>query len=95
MRVFHYNPETAQKGALIGDIPYAHATSNKSGVNPLLPVRAGQDWRAADHAAYLDGSPLRFDTPVCFCLGEFTCGTDRAWHWVALVPARIPETTEN
>lgn len=93
MRIFHFDPATGQKGALIGDVPYCHATSNKSMIAPKLPVRAGQDWRAADHAEYLDGSPIVFDHPVCFCLGEFACGIDVSWHWVALMPAAA--TLEN
>lgn len=24
--------------------------------------------------------------PVCFCTGEFTAGTDTAWHWHVLMP---------
>lgn len=95
MKVFHFDPETGQKGELIGDIPYCHQTGNASGVRPRLPARHGQEWRAADHAAYLDGSPIRFDFPVCFCLGELTRGTDRAWHWIVLIPTRTPATTEN
>ena len=89
MQVFHYDPKTAQKGELIGHVPYCHAAQNKSGVRIKLPVRAGQDWLAVDHAEYLDGSPIRFDFPVCFCLGELKCDTDQAWHWVVLMPAAV------
>lgn len=91
MKVFHYNPETAQKGELVGDIPYCHSTRGMMEGRPKLPSIPGQDWYASDHATYLDGSPIRFDFPVCFCLGRLYGGETATWHWVALMPT--PATT--
>jgi hypothetical protein len=29
---------------------------------------------------------IEFDRPVCFCLGQWTAGTDTTWQWYALLP---------
>ena len=93
MQIFHFDPLTGTKGELIGHFPYCHATSNAPGLRAKLPVSKVAEWRVATRAEYLDGSPIRFDFPVCFCLGEFRCGTDSAWHWVALLPNTEKELT--
>ena len=93
MQIFHFDPETGTKGEPIGHFPYCHATSNVQGRTAKLPVSKTAEWRVATRAEYLDGSPTRFDFPVCFCLGELTCGIGRAWHWIALLPITEKEMT--
>ncbi len=86
MQVFHYDVQSGTKGEFIGHFPYCHAVSNPDMVIISLPVRKNQDWVVGTRAQYLDCSPMIFDVPVCFCLGELTCGTDSSWNWVVLLP---------
>lgn len=88
MKVFEFDPATGRRGAQIADIPRPHALTNHNMARCVLP-RSGRDtsWSVAT-MMYHNGEP---DTqfhgrPVCFCLGQFTAGTDTTWQWYALIP---------
>ena len=40
------------------------------------------------HAGH-EKSYRREDDWVCFCMGEWTCGTDTSWQWIVLPPSNL------
>lgn len=86
MKVFHFDPSTGKRGELIEVRGMAYSTSNPQGLRAKLPKANDQDWSVATEAADHNGQPIKYQIPVCFCLGQLTCGTDTSWHWVALLP---------
>ena len=88
MEVFHFDPVTGKRGPFIENAPYALQLSGPAGATANLPHRPGEDWSVASAAADRQGQPITYPHPVCFCTGEFSAGTDTAWHWHALMPAK-------
>jgi hypothetical protein len=87
MKVFEFDPATGRKGALIGESIRPDAVSNRSGRSCALPkAKRDENWMVATTLADRRNHPITFDRPVCFCLGQFTAGTDTAWEWVAFLP---------
>ncbi len=87
MKVFHFDPVSGKRGPFIENAPYARQLSNPDGAVATLPRRPGEDWTVASAAFDRQGRPISYPQPVGFCTGEFTAGTDLAWHWHALMPA--------
>jgi hypothetical protein len=92
MKVFKYDVSRSAKGDLIEDIARPH--SNGATVHTVnLPRHntATHSWRATNDAGYNDSRPnLSYPFPVCFCMGQFRCGTeDPIWEWVILMPRKI------
>lgn len=88
MKVFEFDPATGRRGAQIADIPRPTALSNINMARCVLPKHAKDvSWSIATRM-YRDGQPMTefYDRPVCFCLGQFTAGTDTTWQWYALIP---------
>ena len=87
MKVFEYNPFTGVKGALIAEIARPDALSNRYQATCVLPnFTPDQSWIIATEATDHKNNPIKFDRPVCFCLGQWTAGEDTAWQWVVLLP---------
>lgn len=88
MKVFHFDPVTGKRGAFIENTLFAHALANPEGATATLPRSPDAFWTVATSAQDRSGKPIAYDFPVCFCTGFFTAGTDSAWHWHALLPAK-------
>lgn len=91
MKVFKYDVSRSQKGDFIEDIPRPHsqgATIQGSEVSLPKFNPKTHDWRITNSAGYNDNRPnISYPFPVCFCTGQFTCGTeDPIWEWVILLP---------
>lgn len=43
-------------------------------------------WSIATRVEDRNSREVTFDRPVCFCLGQFTAGTETTWEWVAYLP---------
>lgn len=85
MRVFKFNPATGQRGDQIDDVR-VFGTSNMEMVSCVTPKQPDADWCVATKLFDRDNNEIKFNEPVCLCLGQFTAGTDTAWHWVAYLP---------
>ena len=87
MKVFAFDPTTGRKGPQIGESIRPDALSNMHRFTCPVPRNtATTSWRIATEAADIRNRPIKFDRPVCFCLGQQTAGTDTTWVWYALVP---------
>lgn len=90
MKIFKYDVSRSQKGEFIGDIPRPHSqgATIQGVVNLPRHNTATHSWRVADSAGYNDSRPnLSYPFPVCFCMGQFSCGTEPPiWEWVILLP---------
>ena len=91
MKVFKYDVSRSQKGELIGEIARPHATGGvvEGKATPPRHNKATHSWRVIGDAGYNDSRPnLSYPFPVCFCMGQFSCGTEAPiWEWVILLPA--------
>jgi len=87
MKVFEFDPTTGKRGQLICEMPRFHGYSNMKGAKCALP-KHGSDtqWSIATRVEDRNSREVTFDRPVCFCLGQFTAGTDTTWEWVAYLP---------
>ena len=96
MKVFKFDPKTGTRGKCLGYYPACRATANSGAkLEATLPARQqDEEWSICDAAQYQSGSPIIFNEPVCFCLGYLACGTDKAWHWVVLLPQVRPAPRE-
>jgi hypothetical protein len=93
MKVFKFDVSTSQKGEFIEDIARPHATgSYAQGATPPRHNKATHSWRVIGDAGYNDSRPaLSYPFPVCFCMGQFSCGTEAPiWEWVILLPTPTP-----
>jgi hypothetical protein len=91
MKVFKYDVSRSAKGDFIEDIARPHATGGfvEGKATPPRHNKATHSWRVIGDAGYNDSRPnLSYPFPVCFCMGQFRCGTeDPIWEWVILLPA--------
>jgi hypothetical protein len=93
MKVFKYDVSRSQKGDFIEDIQRPHSTGGYvvgSDVTPPRHNTATHSWRVIGDAGYNHNKPnLAYPFPVCFCMGQFSCGTEAPiWEWVILLPAK-------
>lgn len=90
MQVFKFNPVNGVRGEQIGNVD-VRGCSNMEMVSCSLPAaRSDASWRIATKLEGRDGQSINFDEPVCFCLGQFTCGQDAPeWHWVVYLPTVV------
>ena len=86
MKVFEFNPSTGERGSLIAEIARPDSVGNISRKSCILPKMVDANWMVADELKDRNNRPITFDRPVCFCLGQWTAGTDTAWEWVAYLP---------
>lgn len=87
MKIFAYDPNTAKRGEQIGEMPRIHAYSNRDRKTCKLPRHnSDTQWTIATSLEDRNCQPVQFEQPVCFCLGQFTCGTDTSWEWVVYLP---------
>jgi hypothetical protein len=95
MKVFKYDVSRSAKGDLIGEIARPHATGGfvEGKATPPRHNKATHSWRVIGDAGYNDSRPnLSYPFPVCFCMGQFRCGTeDPIWEWVILLPTPAPD----
>jgi hypothetical protein len=91
MKIFKYDVSRSAKGELIGEIARPHATGGfvEGKATPPRHNKATHSWRVIGDAGYNDSRPnLSYPFPVCFCMGQFSCGTEAPiWEWVILLPA--------
>ena len=87
MKVFEFDPSTGKRGDQIADIQRPDFLRNTGMAKCALP-RAARDtqWAVATEAFGRNNERIEFDRPVCFCLGQWTAGTDTTWQWYALLP---------
>ena len=92
MKVFKFDVSRSAKGELIGEIarPHSQGATVEGAINLPRFNRATHSWRAIYDAGYNDSRPnLSYPFPVCFCVGQFSCGTeDPIWEWVILLPRK-------
>lgn len=86
MKVFEFNPSTGKRGAFLEEMNRPDAIGNPAGVRCKLPVMPDAQWIVATELSDRNNKPMAFDRPVCFCLGQWTAGTDTHWQWVAYLP---------
>lgn len=87
MKVFKFNPTTGKRGDLISEVARFCAYSNMSGISCVLPKNTNDTtWSVASKVEDRQGNEVKFTEPVCFCLGQMTCGTDTSWEWIAYIP---------
>lgn len=87
MKVFKFDPATGKRGEQISDIQRFFAYSNMGGATCALPKSAADStWTIATKVEDRQGNEVKFNEPVCFCMGQMTCGTDTTWEWVAYLP---------
>lgn len=93
MKVFAYNIETGVKGNdVLGDInccSYGSYGLTLPEVKFPSNINKDSNWNIAGKASNKQDKeilPSHFgQTAICFCTGEFRCGTDISWEWVILV----------
>lgn len=85
MKVFEFDPATGKRGDLIGNVR-VFGTANPTMAKCSLPRRPGADWSVATKLFGRNNDEIKFDRPVCLCIGQFTAGTDTSWQWVAYLP---------
>jgi hypothetical protein len=94
MKVFKYDVSRSQKGEFVEDIPRPHSQGATIEGLVNLPRHNPRttSWRVADSAGYNTSRPnLDYPFPVCFCVGQFSCGTEAPiWEWVILLPKSTP-----
>ena len=100
MKVFKYDISRSQKGDFIEDIQRPHSTGGYvvgSDVTPPRHNTATTSWRVIGDAGYNHNKPnLAYPFPVCFCMGQFTCGTEAPiWEWVILLPRKPASVGDN
>ena len=92
MKVFKYDISRSQKGDFIEDIARPHSTGGivEGKITPPRHNTATHSWRVIGEAGYNTNRPnLSYPFPVCFCMGQFTCGTEAPiWEWAILMPAK-------
>lgn len=87
MKVFTYDAVNGCKGEQIADIQRPDALMNPDMASCVLPKSCNDtQWSVATKALDRTSHPIRFDQPVCFCLGKFTAGQDTHWQWYVLLP---------
>jgi hypothetical protein len=87
MKVFKFNPTTGKRGDLISEVARFCAYSNMEGASCVLPKNTNDTtWNVASKVEDRQGNEVKFTEPVCFCLGQMTCGTDTSWEWIAYIP---------
>lgn len=86
MKVFAFDPTTGKKGDYLMDSFSPHFLSNMDRVSCTLPKWPDSDWMVATKMTDRNNKEIKFDRPVCFCMGQWTAGTDTAWQWVAYIP---------
>lgn len=88
MKVFEFDPVTGRRGAQIADIAAPQFVANPGFAKCKLPkATRDSDWRVATLATGKNNEAIVFDRPVCYCLGQWTAGTDTTWQWVAHLPS--------
>jgi hypothetical protein len=85
MKVFTFNPQTGQRGEQLADVRVFGST-NREMVKCVTPTNADSDWRVATKLFDKDNNEIKFDQPVCLCLGQFTAGESTSWQWLAYIP---------
>jgi hypothetical protein len=94
MKVFKFDISRSAKGEFIEDIARPHSTGGivAGMVTPPRHNKATHSWRVIGEAGYNTNRPaLSYPFPVCFCMGQFSCGTEAPiWEWVILMPAPAP-----
>jgi hypothetical protein len=94
MKVFKYDVSRSAKGDFIEDIARPHSTGGivEGKITPPRHNKATHSWRVIGEAGYNTNRPaLSYPFPVCFCMGQFRCGTeDPIWEWVILLPTPNP-----
>jgi hypothetical protein len=93
MKVFKFDVSRSAKGDFIEDIARPHSTGGYVQGSEATPPRhnkATHSWRVIGDAGYNDSRPnLSYPFPVCFCMGQFSCGTEAPiWEWVILLPTK-------
>lgn len=94
MKVFKYDIKEGKRLEQIDDIPLANALSNMKGVDVRLPavVREGVEWHVFTSAVDRDNKEIKYDFPVCFCLGQMRCGEEPTfWSWCVLLPKEFKQ----
>jgi len=87
MKVFTYDTATGSKGEQIADIQPPCGLRNLKLAKCRLPSsRSDTQWAVATAAEDKSNNLIEFDQAVCFCLGQFTAGTDTHWQWYVLLP---------
>ncbi len=87
MKVFEFDPSTGKRGAQIDDVQRPEFLRNPEMAQCVLPKgQRDTDWFVATEAFDRNNKRVVFDRPVCFCLGQFTAGSDTTWQWYALLP---------
>jgi len=93
MKVFKFDVSRSAKGDFIEDIARPHSTGGivEGKITPPRHNTATHSWRVIGEAGYNTNRPnLSYPFPVCFCMGQFSCGTEAPiWEWVILMPRKI------
>ena len=99
MKVFKFDVSRSAKGDFIEDIARPHSTGGfvEGVATPPRHNKATHSWRVIGDAGYNDSRPnLSYPFPVCFCMGQFSCGTEAPiWEWVILMPRKIAPVGDN
>jgi hypothetical protein len=92
MKVFKFDTQIGKKGEQVADIFRPCATGGYVYNDDVkLPGhnKATTKWAVINEAENLKGNLVEFDFPVCFCMGQFSCGTeDPIWEWFVLLPKK-------
>ena len=87
MKVFKFNPATGERGEQIFEVQRFSAYSNMDRATCVLPKNTHDTtWTVVSKVEDRRGNEVKFDEPVCFCMGQMTCGTDTNWEWLAYIP---------
>jgi hypothetical protein len=87
MKVFKFDPATGKRGEQISEVPRFFAYSNMGGASCVLPKHSKDTtWSVATKVEDRQGNEVTFAEPVCFCMGQMTCGSDTNWEWIAYLP---------
>ena len=87
MKVFKFNPATGERGEQISEVQRFSAYSNMDRATCVLPKNTHDTtWTVVTKVEDRRGNEFKFDEPVCFCMGQMTCGTDTNWEWLAYIP---------
>lgn len=87
MKIFKFDPTTGKRGEQISDIQRFFSYSNMAGASCVLPKNAKDtNWQVATKVEDRQGNEVKFTEPVCFCMGQMTCGSDTSWEWIAYLP---------
>lgn len=90
MKVFAFDPATGKRGhTVLGHVNCHHVMNRDKATAKVPRATTTRRWTVASFATDLRGSAITAgqfgQRAVCFCLGEFKCGVDRSWEWVALI----------